>query len=172
MQFPFLISELIKLTNSSTFMLPLSPSPCFRTAIVPLSTSFSPTIRRYGILFNSLSLIFLPIFSSLSSTSVQISELFRISKTFPAYSLNFSLIGRITAFSGASQSGNFPAVFSIRTAMKSFHRTEDCSMNHNRPVFLVITAVICQIKPLGHIIINLYCSKLPFSPNSIFYHEI
>jgi len=42
----FFISELMKFTNSSIFILPLSPSPCFLTETLPFSASFSPTIRR------------------------------------------------------------------------------------------------------------------------------
>ena len=55
---------------------------------------------------------------------------------------------------------------------KTFHRTEWCTVNHHRTVFLVVSTCIYKVKTLRQVVVHLDCTQLPTTTNSIFHHEV
>ncbi len=102
--------------KSSTDCTPTSPSLRERTDTVPLSASLSPITSIYG---NLLHLRFLDLIPDLFAAQIHLRpEAGGLSRSATAFTASAcrSEIGSTRTCSGASQSGNAPAYFSISRA--------------------------------------------------------
>ena len=55
---------------------------------------------------------------------------------------------------------------------EAFERTERSAVNHNRCLLRVVLCSILELEALRQVVVNLDCTKLPTSADSILHHEV
>jgi hypothetical protein len=57
-------------------------------------------------------------------------------------------------------------------AHESLHRSERRTVDHHRPVRLVVGAGVAQVEPLGQVVVHLHRAELPLAADHVLHHEV